>query len=103
MPRARVDAAIEAQRALLSHAWPAGEMVRVRMGIHYGEAAQTTAGLAGLEVHRAARIAAVAHGGQVVVSAAAAELLRDSLPAGVGLKDLGLHQLKDMGQPGQIF
>jgi len=43
-PRACVDAAIEAQRALLSHAWPAGEMVRVRMGIHYGEAAQTTAG-----------------------------------------------------------
>jgi len=53
-PRACVDAAIEAQRALLSHAWPAGEMVRVRMGIHYGEAAQTAAGLAGLEVHRAA-------------------------------------------------
>jgi class 3 adenylate cyclase len=99
-PRACVDAAIEAQRALLSHAWPAGEMVRVRMGIHYGEAAQTAAGLAGLEVHRAARIAAVAYGGQVVVSAAAAELLRDSLPAGVGLKDLGLHRLKDIGQPG---
>ena len=102
-PRACVDAAIEAQRALLSHGWPAEEMVRVRMGIHYGEAAQTAAGLAGLEVHRAARIAAVAYGGQVVVSAAAAELLRDSLPAGLGLKDLGLHRLKDIGQPGQIF
>ena len=102
-PRACVDAAIEAQRALLSHAWPAGEMVRVRMGIHYGEATQTTAGLAGLEVHRAARIAAVAYGSQVVVSAAAAELLRDSLPAGAGLKDLGLHRLQDIGQPGQIF
>ena len=102
-PRACVDAAIEAQRALLLHAWPTGEMVRARMGIHTGEAAQTTAGLAGLEVHRAARIAAAGYGGQVVVSAAAAELLRDSLPAGVGLKDLGLHRLKDIGQPWQIF
>ena len=81
-PRACVDAAIEMQRALVSHPWPAGERVRVRMGIHSGEAAETAAGLAGLEVHRAARIAAVAHGGQVVVSAAAAGLLRDSLPAG---------------------
>jgi predicted ATPase/class 3 adenylate cyclase/DNA-binding CsgD family transcriptional regulator len=102
-PRACVDAAVEAQRALGSHAWPAGERVRVRMGIHSGEASQTEAGLAGLEVHRAARIAAVAYGGQVVVSAAAAELLRDCLPAGVGLKDLGLHRLKDIGQPGRIF
>jgi class 3 adenylate cyclase len=70
-PRACVDAAIQMQRELVSHAWPAGESVRVRMGIHSGEATQTAAGLAGLEVHRAARIAAVAHGGQVTVSAAA--------------------------------
>ena len=73
------------------------------MGIHSGEASQTAAGLAGLEVHRAARIAAVAHGGQVVVSAAAAGLLADSLPAGVGLRDLGLHRLKDLGRAEQIF
>ncbi len=71
-PRACVDVAIQAQRALMSHAWPAGERVRVRMGIHSGAASQTEAGLAALEVHWAARIAAVAHGGQVVVSAAAA-------------------------------
>jgi predicted ATPase/class 3 adenylate cyclase/DNA-binding CsgD family transcriptional regulator len=97
-PQAGVDAAIQVQRALVSHPWPAGERLRVRMGIHSGEAAQTEAGLAGLEVHRAARIAAVAHGGQVVVSAVAAGLLAGSLPAGVGLKDLGLHQLKDVGR-----
>jgi len=101
-PQACADAAIQMQRALVSHAWPAGESVRVRMGIHWGEASPTAAGLAGLEVHRAARIAAVAHGGQVVVSAAAAGLLADCLPAGVGLKDLGLHRLKDVG-PGQLF
>jgi predicted ATPase/class 3 adenylate cyclase/DNA-binding CsgD family transcriptional regulator len=101
-PRACVDAAIEAQRALVSYGWPAGEVVRVRMGIHYGEAAQTAAGLAGLEVHRAARIAAVAHGGQVVVSAAAG-LLAGCLLDGVGLKDLGEHRLKDIGQAERIF
>ena len=77
--------------------------MRVRMGIHCGEASRTVAGLAGLEVHRAARIAAVAHGGQVVVSAAAAGLLADCLPAGVGLKDLGVHRLKDVGRPERIF
>jgi predicted ATPase/class 3 adenylate cyclase/DNA-binding CsgD family transcriptional regulator len=102
-PQACVDAAIQMQRTLGSQAWPAGERVRVRMGIHVGEAAHTAAGLVGPEVHRAARIAAVAHGGQVAVSAAAAGLLRDSLPAGVWLKDLGLHRLKDVDRPEQIF
>ena len=102
-PRACVDAVIQMQRALVSHAWSAGVRVRVRMGIHCGEASQTAAGLAGLEVHRAARIAAVAHGGQVVVSAAAAGLLRDSLPAGVGLEDLGLHRLKDLERAERVF
>lgn len=63
-PQAGVDAAIQVQRGLMSHPWPGGESVRVRMGIHTGEAAQTEAGLAGLEVHRAARIATVAHGGR---------------------------------------
>src|SRR5215469_4327197 len=101
--RACADAAIQMQRALISHAWPDGERVRVRMGIHCGEASQTVAGLAGLEVHRAARIAAVAHGGQVVVSAAAAGRLAGCLPAGVGLTDLGLHRLRDMGPAERIF
>ena len=73
------------------------------MGIDCGEACRTAAGLAGLEARRAARIAAVAHGGQVVVSAAAAGLLRGLLPAGVGLTDLGWHRLGDGGRPEQIF
>jgi predicted ATPase/class 3 adenylate cyclase/DNA-binding CsgD family transcriptional regulator len=102
-PQACADAAVRVQRALVSHGWPAGERVRVRMGIHSGEASRTAAGLGGLEVHRAARIAAVAHGGQVVVSATAAGLLRDGLPAGVRLTDLGLHRLKDGGRAEQVF
>ena len=86
-----------------AHAWPAGERVRVRMGIHCGEAQQTAAGLVGLEVHRAARVAAVGHGGQVLVSEAAAVLVRDGLPPGAALADLGSHRLKDLGRPERIF
>ena len=102
-PRACAGAAIGVQRALVAHGWPTGERVRVRMGIDGGEASRTAAGLAGVEVRGAARIAAVAHGGQVVVSAAAARLLGGSLPAGVWLEDLGRHRLTDGGRPEQIF
>ena len=102
-PSACVAAAVEMQRALYAHRWPADYPVRVRMGIHSGEAARTTVGLVGLEVHRAARIAAVAHGGQIVLSAVAAALLSEPLPAGVSVRDLGLHRLKDLGRPERIF
>ncbi len=98
-----IAAAIEMQRAFLSYAWPAGEGLQVRMGVHSGEASQTAVGLVGLDVHRGARIAAVAHGGQIVVSATTAALLRDSMPEGTFVKDLGLHRLKDLGRPEQLF
>ena len=102
-PRACVAAVLEMQQALQRHAWPAGEQVRVRMGVHSGEAKRTAAGLVGLEVHRAARVAAVACGGQVLVSETAAALVRDWLPPGAALTDLGSHRLKDLGRPEQIF
>jgi predicted ATPase/class 3 adenylate cyclase len=102
-PRACVAAAIEMQRAFIWHSWPAGEGVRVRMGIHSGEATETAVGLVGLDVHRAARVAAVAHGGQVVLSASTAALLADSMPAGASVRDLGLHRLKDLSRAEQIF
>jgi len=102
-PRACVAAVLQMQQALQGHAWPGGEPVRVRMGIHCGEAARTATGLVGLEVHRAARVAAVGHGGQVLVSEAAAVLVRDGLPPGAALADLGMHRLKDLARPEQIF
>ncbi len=102
-PGVCVAAAIEMQRAFISYSWPAGEGVRVRMGVHSGEASETAVGLVGLDVHRGARIAAVAHGGQIVLSATTAALLRDSMPVGASLKDLGLHRLKDLGRPEQLF
>jgi len=102
-PSACVAAVIEIQRALGAHEWPDGERVRVRMGVHSGEASETETGLVGLDIHRAARVGAVAHGGQIVLSAAAAVLVRDSLPSDASLRDLGHHRLKDLGRPEQIF
>ena len=96
-------AVLELQRALQGHAWPGGEHVRVRMGVHTGEASKTATGLVGLDVHRAARVAAAGYGGQVLLSEAAAALVRDSLPPGASLRDLGVHRLKDLGRPEQIF
>jgi hypothetical protein len=103
-PRACVAATAEMQRRLAAHEWPAGAEMRVRMGLHVGEASATASGdFVGFEVHRAARVAAVAHGGQVVLSAAACAVVRDALPRGAALRDLGLHRLKDLGHPEQIF
>jgi predicted ATPase/class 3 adenylate cyclase len=103
-PTACVAAVIQMQRALQARAWPGGEHVRVRMGVHTGEAATTAAGgLVGLHVHRAARVGAVAHGGQILLSETAAALVRDSLPPGAALRDLGVQRLKDLGRPEQIF
>jgi predicted ATPase/class 3 adenylate cyclase/tetratricopeptide (TPR) repeat protein len=102
-PRGCVAAVLQMQQAIEAHAWPGGERVRVRMGIHCGEAARTATGLVGLEVHRAARVAEVAHGGQVLVSEAAAALVRDGLPPGAALADLGTHRLRDLGRPERIF
>ena len=73
------------------------------MGVHVGQASETATGLVGFDVHRGSRVAAVAHGGQVVLSAAAGAIVRDSLPGGASLRDLGLHRLKDLGRPQQIF
>ena len=102
-PSAAVVAAVEIQRRIAHDEWPDGERPRVRMGLHTGEVVETTTGLVGYEVHRAARIAAVGHGGQVLLSAASAGLVEDSLPEEMSLKDLGTHRLKDLGRPETIF
>ncbi len=98
-----VAAAIDAQRLLSEHAWPNDEKVLVRMGIHTGEATERETGLVGYEVHRAARLAAVAHGGQILLSGAAAVLVEDALPREIALRNLGSHRLKDLGRPETIF
>jgi predicted ATPase/class 3 adenylate cyclase len=104
-PRAAgaVRATIQAQRVLSSLPWPDGNVVRVRMGIHTGEGVLGGENYVGLDVHRAARIAAAGHGGQVLVSDATRGLVEHTLPRGVDLRDLGPHRLKDIEQPEHLY
>jgi WD40 repeat protein/class 3 adenylate cyclase len=97
-----VAAAAGAQRALAEHPWPEGVSVRVRMGAHTGEPWVAEEGYVGIDVHRAARIAHVGHGGQVLLSETTAALVVDELPEGVDILDLGRHLLKDMRRPEHI-
>jgi predicted ATPase/class 3 adenylate cyclase len=94
-----IKAAVEAQRALATEPWPPGAEVTVRMGVHAGEASSSAAGLVGLDVNRAARIAAAAHGGQIVVSDAVRSLVTPDLGEGISLRGLGNHRLKDLREP----
>jgi predicted ATPase/class 3 adenylate cyclase len=98
-----VACCLAAQRGLASHSWPGGVAVRVRMGVHSGEPVRHQDGYVGMDVHRAARIAAAAHGGQVVLSDATRLLVASRLPAGVSVQDLGLHRLKDLPVPERIY
>ena len=101
-----IAAAAAAQRGLGAAMFPHGAIVRVRMGMHTGSGTPASraagADYVGIDVHRAARIAAVAHGGQVLLSGATAMLAASELPPGVTLRDLGDHRLKDLAQPERI-
>jgi class 3 adenylate cyclase len=102
--RDAMGAAVAAQRALGAVPSPEGVSLRVRMGLHTGEAAVRGATYVGLDVHRAARICSAAHGGQVLVSSATRELVADALQAqDVTLRDLGLYALRDIGRPEHLF
>jgi predicted ATPase/class 3 adenylate cyclase len=101
--RSAVAAAVDGQRALLAHDWPAGAQVRVRMGLHTGEPISASVGLVGIDVHRASRICGAGHGGQILLSRTARDLAGRELPAGVSLLDLGDHRLKDLPEPQQLF
>ena len=98
-----VAGAIDAQRALGGHTWPDGTQVRVRMGLHSGEPRTSGERYVGFGVHRAARVGAAAHGGQIVVSNSTRELVEDELPAGTRLRDLGFYRLKDVDRPENLF
>jgi predicted ATPase/class 3 adenylate cyclase len=98
-----VAAAVSAQRSLASRRWPEGVDVRVRIGVHTGEAEVRDGDYVGLDVHRAARICAAGHGGQVLISSSARELVVDELPADVALRDVGEHRLKDLDRPEHLF
>ena len=94
-----VSAVVKAQRALAAEDWPNGSKVAVRMGVHTGDVQISHGEYVGLDVHRAARIAAAGHGGQVLLSEATRTIVAGSLPTGVSLRDLGEHRLKDIDAP----
>jgi len=98
-----VEAAVAAQRALFTQAWPDGIQLRVRMGLHTGEPQRSTEGYMGLDVHHAARIMGAGHGGQVLLSQTTRDLVEHDLPGGVSLRDLGAHRLKDLQHPSHLF
>ncbi|MBA2373078.1 MAG: adenylate/guanylate cyclase domain-containing protein, partial [Chloroflexi bacterium] len=101
--RAAVAAAVDAQRALQAHAWPVEDGLRVRMGLHSGEAHLAGDDYGGFEVNRAARIANAGHGGQIVLSGSTRALVADALPVGVLCRDLGEHPLKDVPRPERLY
>ena len=98
-----VAAAVEALRALAVHTWPEGAPVRVRVGLHTGEAALVGGGYLGLDVHRTNRVMSAGYGGQVLLSQTTREDLGNDFPNGVTLRDLGEHRLKDLTHPEHLY
>jgi predicted ATPase/class 3 adenylate cyclase len=102
-PAAAARAAVAGQRRLATEPWSDGHAIRVRMGMHTGEGTLAGGDYIGLDVNLAARIAAAANGGQVVLSEATRALVVRSLSDGVAVRDLGQHALKDFDQPQHLF
>ena len=102
-PGDALGAALAAQRALDTAPWPEPAELRVRMGMHTGTAHERDGDYFGSAVNRAARVMSAAHGGQIVMSLATEQLLRDHLPDGVRLVDVGAHPLKGLSRPEQVF
>jgi YVTN family beta-propeller protein len=97
-------AAVDGQLALLSQAWPDDAEVKVRMGLHTGQAVASDGRYTGLAVHRAARIGAAGHGGQILVSQATQTLLEDEEEElHIFLRDLGEQRLKDLDRPVRLY
>jgi class 3 adenylate cyclase len=101
--RDAATAAVEAQRAHAEHAWPDGESVRVRMGLHTGEPAIGAEGYLGVDVVRTARLCATGMGGHVLLSEATRALIGSSLPEGVSVHALGERRLKDIDEPERVY
>jgi predicted ATPase/class 3 adenylate cyclase len=100
--RDAVAAAAAGQRALEAHEWES-EPIRVRVGLHTGEPMEVDGLYAGLDVHRAARVMSVGHGGQVLLSERTADLVDGELPDGVEVHDVGEHRLKDLSRPQRLY
>jgi class 3 adenylate cyclase len=101
--RDAVAAAVAVQRAHAEQAWPGGESVHVRMGLHTGEPALGEEGYLGLDVVRAARLGTAGRGGQVLLSESTRALVGSSLPEGVAIHPAGERRLKDIDEPERVY
>jgi predicted ATPase/class 3 adenylate cyclase len=98
-----IAAALDAQRALATVDFSAVEGLRARMALHTGRSAERDGDYFGPTLNRVARLLAIGHGGQVLLSADCTELLQRELPADCSLRDLGVHRLKDLAQPERVY
>lgn len=98
-----VEVARAIQEALCSGSWPEPVELKVRMALHSGTCEERDGDYSGPVLSRTARLVALAHGGQVLLSNATAELVNDVLAEGTALRDLGEHRLKDLGRPERVF
>lgn len=102
-PAPALAAALEAQRAMATEPWPAETPIRVRMALHAGAAEERDGDWFGPTVNGVARLLAVGHGGQTLLSQAAADLAPELLPRGASLLDLGSHRLRDLALPVRVY
>lgn len=102
-PAAAAAAAVEAHRGLAAEDWGAIKRIAVRIALHTGHVERRGAHYFGSPLFRAARLLALAYGEQTLMSRLAADLVRDTLPTGASLTDLGVHRLKDLGEPEHIY
>jgi class 3 adenylate cyclase len=100
---AALEAALAIERSLRERAWPEGVEVRVRAGIHSGRPTLTDAGYVGLAVHTVARISAAAHGGQILLSAAARNAVGRTRPTGIRFRGLGSYRFRGLREPQSVF
>jgi predicted ATPase/class 3 adenylate cyclase/Tfp pilus assembly protein PilF len=98
-----LEAALEAQRLLIKERWDESTPLRVRMALHMGAAEERDGDYFGPPVNRVARLLSAAHGGQVLLSLPTHEMVRDQLPAGMSLAELGEYRLKDLFRPERVF
>jgi len=100
---AAVDAVSQVQRDLAAEPWPTSIPLKVRIGVHLGEVTEREGNLYGDPVNRCARLRGLASGGQTLLSAPVYEVVRDKLPSGVALSDLGEHRMKDLVRPEHVW
>jgi predicted ATPase/DNA-binding SARP family transcriptional activator len=98
-----IACASDIQRSIASEAWPEGTEIKVRIGLHTGEAELRDGTYYGVAINRCARVRELAHGGQVLLSGATADVAADQLPEGVSLVDLGTHRLRDLTRAERIW